>query len=134
MKIKQLLFGMSVLGIGASAQAAAPVGETVWLYHIDNASYVTADAGNGYAVTAPQGVSSIGGAQLFIIEDVDGANIALKAAVNGKYVQVNTGDKDKLFAVATNTTDALTHFLWSDLPGGKVRLTSVGDPDGLTVK
>jgi len=111
------------------AWAAAPVGETVWLYHIDNASYVTADAGNGYAVAA-QGVSSLGVAQLFIIEDVDGTNIALKAFVNGKYIQIQTDDKDKLYAVATNTTDALTHFLWSDLSGGKVRLTCIGDPDG----
>ncbi|VGO15729.1 Arylsulfatase [Pontiella desulfatans] len=124
---KTVLLSLNVLG-AVWAWASAPVGETVWLYHIDNASYITADAENDYAVTA-LGTSAIGDAQQFVIEDVDGTNIALKAFINGKYVQPRTADKDKLYAEATYTTNSLTHFLWSDLPSGKVRLTCVGDTD-----
>jgi len=120
-----VLFVLSTLAV----QAAAPVGDTIWLYHDANGSYVSANSVEGYRLEA-LGTSSVGEAEKFIVEDAGGGNILLKSVVNGNYVRVVTTIVDKLYADTTDTVDILNHYIWTDLPGGKVRLTSVGDTDG----
>ncbi len=132
MKTLALFVCLLVFFSGASARAAAPLGDTVWFHHGVNESYVTADAGDGYRLEA-NGISSIGDAEKFVIEDAGGGKILLKAFTNGKYVRVVTNSVDKLYADATDTSDTLTHYTWSDLPDGKVRLATAGDLDGTEI-
>ncbi|MEM6602408.1 MAG: sulfatase-like hydrolase/transferase, partial [Verrucomicrobiota bacterium] len=124
-----IVFTFLCLGcVTSPVQAAPPVGQTIWLYHVDNGSYLAVDAGNSFQVTAT-GTAEINSPSELIVEDAGSGYIRFKSVLNGNYIRVNTGNVDKLIADSLDGNDPITHFIWTDLPEGKVRLTSVGDND-----
>ncbi|VGO23533.1 glycosyl hydrolase family 28-related protein [Pontiella sulfatireligans] len=119
-----------LMGAVSATHAAAPFGETISLYSDFTASYVTADAVDGYQIEAKD-ISSVGMTERFVVEDAGSGNIRLKAVANDNYVKVDPANVKKMFANTTSTTDTLAHYQWTELSGGKIRLTSIGN--GLNV-
>ncbi|MEM6911196.1 MAG: sulfatase-like hydrolase/transferase [Verrucomicrobiota bacterium] len=111
-----------------SALAAPPLGQTIWLYHPENASYVSVQADLAFQLNARE-TASVQTAEKLLVEDAGQGRIRFQSALNGKYVRVNLDNVDKLVADAEDGSDPLTHFLWTDLSDGKVELRSVGDND-----
>jgi arylsulfatase A-like enzyme/fibronectin type 3 domain-containing protein len=128
--VAPLLFSL-VVTTAAPTRAAAPIGETIWLYWTNEVpSYVTAaDLAKGVKAS---GAASIGMTEEFRVEDAGSGNILLKA-FNDNYWLVDPADVDKIYANTTDTNNLLAHFTWTDVPGNKVRLTVVGD-DGDSLK
>ncbi|MEM0964923.1 MAG: sulfatase-like hydrolase/transferase [Verrucomicrobiota bacterium] len=122
------LAGLLFICLTAFAQAQTPVGNIIWLYHDDNGSYVTVDGDLSDQLTA-RDTARVGPTERFLVEDVGDGNFRLRSTANEKFVRVNTSNVDKLIADSTNPSDPLTHFSWTTVPGGKVRITSVGDDD-----
>ena len=112
-------------------QAAAPVGDTIWLYSVSTSSYVTMDPSEGNWLAA-KNVLSVDTNEQYIVEDAGSGNILLKSVVNSNYAKVDTDDVKKLKANTTSTTDPNVLFEWIDLGGGKIRLRNVGN--GLNVR
>lgn len=126
--VKRLNLLILVSCLGASSLSAAPIGQTISLYHDINASFVRADPDESFQLTAKE-TNFVGGSEKFLIEDNGNNTIRIKALINGNYVRVNTSNADKLIADTTDSSDPLTHFTWTEIAEGRVELTSVGDPD-----
>ncbi|MFC1652218.1 sulfatase-like hydrolase/transferase [Planctomycetota bacterium] len=125
--MKHVSLGLIILvGTMHLTQAAAPVGETIWLHSVSTDSFVTVDPDDGYQIEA-KGISSVGRNEQFIIEEAGGGHIRLKAVVNDHYVKVDTSNVNKLFAQTTSTTDTLAYFQWIELGDEKIRLTNIGN-------
>ncbi|MEM1223849.1 MAG: glycosyl hydrolase family 28-related protein [Verrucomicrobiota bacterium] len=105
-----------------------PVGESIWLFHTNNWSYAKVDPQDFFQLKAKD-TTTPGFNKLLIVENTGSGNVVFKSALNDLYVRVDNGNTDKLVADSSNPSDPLTQFTWTDLTCGKVRLTSVGDPD-----
>ena len=132
MRKKDILFTI-VLSVPGLIQAAAPIGENIWLYSVHTNSFVTMNASDGNALAA-KGVSVIGTNEQFLVEDAGSGAILLKSVANSNYAVV-TNDVKKLKAVTTDNTDTMAHFQWIEIGGGKIRLRNIGNglyvmPDG----
>ncbi|MEM7791574.1 MAG: glycosyl hydrolase family 28-related protein [Verrucomicrobiota bacterium] len=108
--------------------SAPPVGESIWLFHVNNQSYTRVDSQDSFQLKAKD-TATPGFDSLLMVEAAGSGNVVFKSALNDLYVRVDNGNSDKLVADSSNPSDPLTQFTWTDLPSGKVRLTSVGDPD-----
>lgn len=124
---RMCVFVMMLLSvIGVLAQAAAPVGKTIWLYCVETDSFVTVDASDDCRLEA-RDISTVDANEKFIVEDAGSGNIRFKAVANDNYVQADAANSNKLHANTSAMTDARTHFEWFDLGEGKIRLKNVGN-------
>ena len=125
------MLSILLLAVVGMSQAAAPVGDTVWLYSVSTDSYVTMDPSKGNWLAA-KNVSTVGTNEQFVVEDAGSGNILLKSVVNSNYVKVDLDDANKLKANTTSNTDTLAHFEWIELGDGKIRLKNIGN--GLNIR
>ena len=131
MNKKVSMLSILLLAVVGMSQAAAPVGDTVWLYSVSTDSYVTMDPSNGNWLAA-NNVSTVGTNEQFVVEDAGSGNILLKSVVNSNYVKADLDDAKKLKANTTSNTDTLAHFEWIELGDGKIRLRNIGN--GLNIR
>ena len=125
------MLSILLLAVVGMSQAAAPVGDTVWLYSVSTDSYVTMEPSNGNWLAA-KNVSTVGTNEQFVVEDAGSGNILLKSVVNSNYVKADLDDAKKLKANTTSNTDTLAHFEWIELGDGKIRLKNIGN--GLNIR
>ncbi len=134
MKSRNIVLFAVLLGMALGTQAAPPIGETIWLYHVESERYVHKDGANALVVKDATTVES---ALKFVVVDADGSgsNILLKVEGTSDYVIVNTNSSDTLVTLATpaNINNVLTHFTWTEMPEGRIALTCVGVTDGTPV-
>jgi len=123
---KTAMLSILLLAIAGMSQAAAPVGDTIWLYSVETGSYVTMDPSNGNWLAA-KNISSVGTNEQYIVEDAGSGNILLKSVANSNYAKVDANYVEKLKANTASTTDTLAHFEWIDIGGGKIRLKCIGN-------
>jgi len=105
-------------------QAAAPVGDTIWLHSTYTGFYVEMDPGRDNALIALNS-STVGTYEQFIIEDAGSGNILLKSAANSMYARADVeaaSPVNVLRAETTSTTDPLVLFQWIDNGDGTISL------------
>jgi N-acetylgalactosamine-6-sulfatase len=107
------------------SQAAAPVGDTIWLYSVSTSSYVTMDPANGNRLAAKD-ILSVGTNEQYIVEDAGSGNILLKSAANSMYAIPDTNETTNILkATTTSTTNPNVLFEWVDIGGGKISLLNI---------
>ena len=130
-KFRGLVLFAGLLAMVSGTQAAVPqVGETIWLYHVDEERYVQKDGDDALVV---KDATTIESALKFVVEDAPGAGSDVLLRVDGSsdYVEVDTLDSDKLKTTATaaDINNTLTHFTFTAVSNG-IALVSVGNTDG----
>src|SRR5687767_10080033 len=113
---RTLPFAFSIaLAFPWDVEAAAPVGQTVWLRAAANSAYVCADLNQGAALLANR--SAVGGWETFVVVDAGAPYVALRANANGRYVSADLNVGGALLANRTAVGD-WERFEWVGVSGG----------------
>ena len=106
-----------------TAQAAAPVGQTIWLRASANSQFVSADTARGAFAPLVADRTIVGAQEQFQVVDAGAGFIALRSVGTGRFVSadLNRGAFAPLVAdrVAIGTWE---QFTWGELPGGVITL------------
>ncbi|MCK5175537.1 MAG: RICIN domain-containing protein, partial [Planctomycetes bacterium] len=114
------VLSMFLLAHAGLLQAAAPVGDTIWLYSIDTGFYVEMDPGRDNALIALSS-PTVAANEQFIVEDAGSDNILLKSAANSMYARADTSTTSNILrAETTSTTDPNVLFKWIENGDGTI--------------
>jgi beta-glucanase (GH16 family) len=118
MNTRRVLCTLSLALTAAAAQAAPPLGQTVWLRAAANNNFVSANTG---ALVANS--TSAGAQQQFQVVDAGGGWVALRAVGNGRFVSadLNRGAWAPLWADRTAVAD-WERFQWVERGGNSIAL------------
>src|SRR5258708_6472528 len=114
-----LFLALTALVVTETAQAAAPVGQTIWLRASATGLFVSADQNRGSTAPLVADRSTVAGWEEFQVVDAGGGFIALKSVGTGLFVSadLNLGTFAPLVAdrAAVSTWE---QFSWGDLSAG----------------
>src|SRR5262245_42225274 len=121
--MKMLFLALTTLLMAMTVQAAAPIGQTIWLRAAANGRYVSADQNRGAFAPLVADRTSVSGWEQFQIIDAGGGYIAWRSVGNGRFVSadLNRGTYAPLVADRTSAS-TWEHFIWADLSGGSFTL------------
>jgi hypothetical protein len=118
-----LLLAWSTLLLTITAQAAAPVGQTVWIRASATGLFVSADQNRGTWAPLVADRSSVDAWEQFQVVDAGGGFIAFRAIGTGLFVSADQARGTFAPLVADRPTiSTWEQFTWSDLAGGAFTL------------
>ncbi|HEY3039595.1 MAG TPA: family 16 glycosylhydrolase [Pyrinomonadaceae bacterium] len=117
--LRILFLALTTMMVTGAAQAAAPVGQTIWLRASANNLFVSADLARDSSGPLVADRSVVGAWEQFQVIDAGGGFIALKSVGTGKFVSadLNRGTFAPLVADRT-AIGTWEQFTWGDLSGG----------------
>lgn len=120
---KVFFLALTIMIVTVSAQAAAPVGQTVWLRASATGLFVSADQDRGAAAPLVANRSSVAAWEQFQVVDTGGGFISLKSVGTGLFVSAdqNRGAFAPLVADRV-TVGTWEQFTWRDLASGAFTL------------
>src|SRR5262249_51502533 len=121
--VKILLITLTTIVIAITVQAAAPIGQTIWLRSSATGSLVSADLNRAAFAPLVADRTSVGTWEQFQVIDVGGGFIAFRSVGTGLFVTADL-NRGAFAPLVSDRTAAGTweHFLWTDLAGGAFTL------------
>jgi Glycosyl hydrolases family 16 len=116
-----LLLVLTALLLTVSAQAAAPVGQTIWIRASANGLFVSADQNRGTWAPLVADRSSTGAWEQFQVVDAGSGFIAFRSVGTGLFVSADQNRGNALVADRP-TMGTWEHFTWTDIAGGAFTL------------
>jgi beta-glucanase (GH16 family) len=122
MNTRRVLCTLSLALSATAAQAAPPIGQTIWLRAAANNAFVSADPSLGAFAPLAANHAAMGATEQFQVVDAGSGFIALRAS-NGRFVaaDLNRGAFAPLVADRTAIAD-WERFQWVELAGGSIAL------------
>ena len=118
-----LFLVLTTLLLTVTAQAAAPVGQTIWIRASANGLFVSADQNRGTWAPLVADRASVDAWEQFQVVDAGGGFIALRAIGTGLFVSADQARAAWAPLVADRPTiGTWEQFTWSDLAGGAFSL------------
>jgi hypothetical protein len=120
---KILFLLLTIFLLSATAQAAAPVGQTIWIRASANGLFVSADQNRGTWAPLVADRSSVDAWEQFQVIDAGGGFIAFRAIGTGLFVSADQARATWAPLVADRTTmGTWEQFTWTDIAGGAFTL------------
>ncbi len=114
---------LTTLLLTVSAQAAAPVGQTIWIRATATGLFVSADQNRGAWAPLVADRSTTAAWEQFQVVDAGGGFIAFRSVGTGLFVSADTARAPFAPLVADRPTlSTWEHFSWTDLAGGAFTL------------
>jgi hypothetical protein len=122
--LKIFLLALTILISAITAQAAAPVGQTIWLRSSATGRFVSADINRGSFAPLVADRTSVGAFERFQVVDAGGGLVAFRSVGTGLFVSadLNRGSWAPLVADRTRVA-AWEQFRWTDLSSTTFALT-----------
>ena len=123
MAARFLFLVLTLVLLTATAQAAAPVGQTIWIRASATGLFVSADQNRGTWAPLVADRSSVAAWEQFQVVDAGGGFIAFRAIGTGLFVSADTARAAYAPLVADRPTiSTWEQFTWTDIAGGAFTL------------
>src|SRR5215212_2132501 len=120
---KILFLVLTTFLLALTAQAAAPVGQTIWIRASANGLFVSADQNRGTWAPLVADRASVDAWEQFQVVDAGGGFIAFRAIGTGLFVSADQARAAFAPLVADRATiSTWEQFTWSDIAGGAFTL------------
>lgn len=121
--IRMFFLILATLVVTVTAQAAAPVGQTIWLRAASNSQFVSADQNRGAWAPLVADRSTVDAWEQFQVVDAGGGFIAFRSIGTGLFVSADQARGAFAPLVADRPTiGTWEQFTWTDLSGGAFTL------------
>jgi Glycosyl hydrolases family 16 len=122
--VRKILFlVLTTVLLSASAQAAAPVGQTIWIRASATGLFVSADQNRGAWAPLVADRSTTGAWEQFQVVDAGGGFIAFRSVGTGLFVSADQNRGAFAPLVADRPSPGTwEHFIWTDIAGGAFTL------------
>lgn len=121
--IRILFLGLTTLLVTIAAQAAAPVGQTIWIRASATGLFVSADQERGAFAPLVANRSGVAAWEEFQVIDAGSGFIALRSVGTGRFVSADQSRGAFAPLVADRTAvGTWEQFSWGDLPSGEFTL------------
>ena len=118
---KILFLALTTVIATLTAQAAPPVGQTIWIRSTGTGNFVSADPNRGRALVADR--TAIGTSEQFQVVDAGGGFIAFRSVGSGQFVSADLNVNTFAPLIANRAVaNTWEHFIWADLAGGAFTL------------
>lgn len=121
MATRILFLLLTILLLTTTVQAAAPVGQTIWIRASATGLFVSADQNRGTWAPLVADRSSVGAWEQFQVVDAGGGFIAFRAIGTGLFVSADQNRGNALVA-DRGSIGTWEQFTWSDIAGGAFTL------------
>src|SRR6187397_1877815 len=112
---------LTTLFLTITAQAAAPVGQTIWIRASANGLFVSADQNRGTWAPLVADRSTVDAWEQFQVVDAGGGFIAFRSIGTGLFVSAHQNRANALVA-DRGSIGTWEQFTWSDIAGGAFTL------------
>src|SRR4029078_4843520 len=128
MATRNLFLVLSILLLTITAQAAAPVGQTIWIRASANGQFTSADQNRGTWAPLVAGRTAGDAGEQFQVIDAGGGFIAFRSIGTGLIVSADQARAAWAPLVADRATiGTWEQFTWTDIAGGAFTLRNRGN-------